>query len=194
LFQKKKYEVLTEDSLKDIEFIYENVVTSINVPDNISNENNLNVLKNTAPTTENLVDDIIYDKTDCITNFKTDNAEFINYEDCLNDNIELTYEDVEVVTSIGVPGDISNENNLNVPNNTAPTTENQVDDFIYDKTDCIINFETDNAEFINCDDDYSKEVEIETSDSITDKRVRKRSILSQKKKIGIGKLCNKIDC
>jgi len=178
---KIKYEVLLEDSLKDIEFIYENVVTSINEPDNIYNENNLNVPNNTAPTTENQVDDSIYNKTDCIINFETDNSEFNNYEDCLKDNIELTYEDVEVVTSIDVPGNISNENNLNVPNNTSPTTENQVDDSIYDKTDCITNFETDNDEFINYD--HSKEIEIETSDSITEKRVRKRGIISQKKKL-----------
>ncbi|XP_060848375.1 uncharacterized membrane protein-like [Rhopalosiphum padi] len=177
----KYYEVLTKDSLKDIEFIYENVVTSINEPDNIYNENNLNVPNNTSPTTENQVDDSIYDKTDCITNFETDNDEFNNYEDCLKDNIELTYEDIKVVTSIDVPGNISNENNLNVPNNTSPTIENQVDDSIYDKTDCITNFETDNDEFINYDHDYSKEIEIETSDSITDKRVRKRGIISQKK-------------
>jgi len=69
--------------------------------------------------TENQVDDSTsaYNKTDCIINFETDNSKFNNYEDCLKDNIELNYEEyVEVVTSIDVPGNISNEKNLNVPN------------------------------------------------------------------------------
>lgn len=72
---------------------------------------------------------------------------------------------MEVIT-INVPSNISNENYLNDPNYIAPTTDYQIGDIIYDKTDCVMNLEADNdsnTEFINYGHDYLKEAEVKTS-------------------------------
>lgn len=54
-------------------------VVTINAPSNISNENYLNVPNNIAPTTDYKVGDIIYDKTDCVTNLEVDNDNKVEY-------------------------------------------------------------------------------------------------------------------